>query len=181
MADYDDDYGGGDDYDGGPDEYNTLARAFTSFHSAASPRTSLQTMKTIDRSLTSSIPSYEPAFEEEEPVDYDPQDPDDVENPDGTARRPENEDDAANGGAHGDDPDSKYVNGDGTTRDVVAIHTDQAAAATAGGASAGKNQAKNTVKSQREKRIADDKRVTTPYMTKYERARVLGTRALQIR
>lgn len=25
-----------------------------------------------------------------------------------------------------------------------------------------------------------DKRITTPYMTKYERARVLGTRALQI-
>ena len=25
------------------------------------------------------------------------------------------------------------------------------------------------------------KRITTPYMTKYERARVLGTRALQIR
>lgn len=31
-----------------------------------------------------------------------------------------------------------------------------------------------------EKRIPDDKRTTTPYMTKYERARVLGTRALQI-
>ena len=31
-----------------------------------------------------------------------------------------------------------------------------------------------------EKRIPDDKRATTPYMTKYERARVLGTRALQI-
>jgi DNA-directed RNA polymerases I, II, and III subunit RPABC2 len=32
----------------------------------------------------------------------------------------------------------------------------------------------------KEKRIPDDKRTTTPYMTKYERARVLGTRALQI-
>jgi len=32
-----------------------------------------------------------------------------------------------------------------------------------------------------EKKIDNDKRVTTPYMTKYERARVLGTRALQIR
>lgn len=31
-----------------------------------------------------------------------------------------------------------------------------------------------------EKRIPDDKRTTTPYMSKYERARVLGTRALQI-
>lgn len=33
----------------------------------------------------------------------------------------------------------------------------------------------------REKKIPNDKRSTTPYMTKYERARVLGTRALQIR
>jgi hypothetical protein len=31
------------------------------------------------------------------------------------------------------------------------------------------------------KKIPDEKRSTTPYMTKYERARVLGTRALQIR
>ncbi|XP_076818492.1 DNA-directed RNA polymerases I, II, and III subunit RPABC2-like isoform X1 [Clavelina lepadiformis] len=28
--------------------------------------------------------------------------------------------------------------------------------------------------------IAASKRITTPYLTKYERARVLGTRALQI-
>lgn len=30
-------------------------------------------------------------------------------------------------------------------------------------------------------RKANEKRITTPYMTKYERARILGTRALQIR
>lgn len=40
---------------------------------------------------------------------------------------------------------------------------------------------KNTVTGLKEKRVANDKRTTTPYMTKYERARVLGTRALQIR
>lgn len=39
----------------------------------------------------------------------------------------------------------------------------------------------NTVKGVKSKKIASDKRTTTPYMTKYERARVLGTRALQIR
>ena len=33
----------------------------------------------------------------------------------------------------------------------------------------------------REKKVPNDQRATTPYMTKYERARVLGTRALQIR
>ncbi|TGZ85485.1 RNA polymerase Rpb6 [Ascodesmis nigricans] len=31
-----------------------------------------------------------------------------------------------------------------------------------------------------EKKIPNDQRTTTPYMTKYERARLLGTRALQI-
>jgi len=38
----------------------------------------------------------------------------------------------------------------------------------------------NAVKTVKSKKIAQDKRTTTPYMTKYERARVLGTRALQI-
>ena len=40
---------------------------------------------------------------------------------------------------------------------------------------------KSAVKGLKEKKVDDDKRSTTPYMTKYERARVLGTRALQIR
>lgn len=36
------------------------------------------------------------------------------------------------------------------------------------------------VKTQKELAIPKEKRTTTPYMTKYERARLLGTRALQI-
>jgi DNA-directed RNA polymerase I, II, and III subunit RPABC2 len=32
----------------------------------------------------------------------------------------------------------------------------------------------------KDKKIPDDERTTTPYMTKYERARILGTRSLQI-
>lgn len=35
-------------------------------------------------------------------------------------------------------------------------------------------------KTLKERAIAKDDRTTTPYMTKYERARILGTRALQI-
>lgn len=35
-------------------------------------------------------------------------------------------------------------------------------------------------KTLKEKAIPKDERTTTPYMTKYERARILGTRALQI-
>lgn len=42
-------------------------------------------------------------------------------------------------------------------------------------------KALNTVKGVKDKKIANENRTTTPYMTKYERARVLGTRALQIR
>jgi DNA-directed RNA polymerases I, II, and III subunit RPABC2 len=42
-------------------------------------------------------------------------------------------------------------------------------------------RALNTVKGVKDRKIPNDKRVSTPYMTKYERARVLGTRALQIR
>ncbi|KKA28767.1 hypothetical protein TD95_002840 [Thielaviopsis punctulata] len=34
--------------------------------------------------------------------------------------------------------------------------------------------------SHKDKKIPDNERTTTPYMTKYERARILGTRALQI-
>lgn len=37
------------------------------------------------------------------------------------------------------------------------------------------------VEQVREKKVPNEERATTPYMTKYERARVLGTRALQIR
>ncbi|PSR94235.1 RNA polymerase, subunit omega/K/RPB6 [Coniella lustricola] len=40
--------------------------------------------------------------------------------------------------------------------------------------------AKENVKSHKDKKIPNDQRITTPYMTKYEKARILGTRALQI-
>lgn len=66
-----------------------------------------------------------------------------------------------------DDPDA-LQNGD----HVVEVGKDASAAA--GGAT-------QKPQTSRDKKIPKEKRNTTPYMTKYERARVLGTRALQIR
>ncbi|KAH6687291.1 DNA-directed RNA polymerases I [Plectosphaerella plurivora] len=51
---------------------------------------------------------------------------------------------------------------------------------TSGDPSAAANAGKGSEKSHRDKKIPDDQRTTTPYMTKYEKARILGTRALQI-
>lgn len=50
-----------------------------------------------------------------------------------------------------------------------------------GDAAAAAGQSKSSAKSLKERRIPNEDRTTTPYMTKYERARILGTRALQIR
>jgi DNA-directed RNA polymerases I, II, and III subunit RPABC2 len=49
-----------------------------------------------------------------------------------------------------------------------------------GDPSAQANRGKATDKSHRNKKIPNEERITTPYMTKYEKARILGTRALQI-
>ncbi|ROT38562.1 RNA polymerase Rpb6 [Sodiomyces alkalinus F11] len=49
-----------------------------------------------------------------------------------------------------------------------------------GDPSAAANAGKSSTQAHKDKKIPDDQRTTTPYMTKYERARILGTRALQI-
>ena len=59
--------------------------------------------------------------------------------------------------------DAEMANGDAQAQDEQTAGT-----STAGGGMRGERQPNKT-------------RVTTPYLTKYERARVLGTRALQIR
>ena len=51
----------------------------------------------------------------------------------------------------------------------------------ASAAQATKDKAKNSVDAEKAKKVPNENRTTTPYMTKYEKARVLGTRALQIR
>ncbi|GES60342.1 DNA-directed RNA polymerases I, II, and III subunit RPABC2 [Aspergillus terreus] len=96
---------------------------------------------------------YEPAeevFDENEPEDY--LNPEDVE--------------GAEGGAENYDGETyaPAVNGD---RVVVS-----------GDPNAGYSG--RVMEQTREKKVPNDQRTTTPYMTKYERARVLGTRALQI-
>ena len=80
----------------------------------------------------------------------------------------DDEDDQMGGG--GEDPDNADPNDDN-----VVVSGDANAAAAA------REAAKNTVTSEKDKKVPNDKRTTTPYMTKYEKARVLGTRALQIR
>ncbi|KAL2037364.1 hypothetical protein N7G274_009849 [Stereocaulon virgatum] len=107
---------------------------------------------------------YEPQFDDEEP--FSPHDPDDLDAPTSTA--------APTPGPHGtDDPDAQVptTNGAATpARTVVEIN----------GEGGGQQTKKNAVVGLKEKKIPNEQRSTTPYMTKYERARVLGTRALQI-
>ncbi|KAF1945080.1 RNA polymerase Rpb6 [Clathrospora elynae] len=69
----------------------------------------------------------------------------------------------------GEDPDNIDPNDDN-----VVVSGDASAAATA------KEKSKSTVEKEKDRRVPNEKRTTTPYMTKYEKARVLGTRALQI-
>ena len=106
---------------------------------------------------------YEPAYDEDEP--FSPQDPDDVENPNAQTPAP--------GGA--EDPDTLMPATHGVGGTVVEIN--------GGGRDVNQQQQgkKNAVLGLKAKKIPDNERSTTPYMTKYERARVLGTRALQIR
>ena len=108
-----------------------------------------------ETNLALPITSYDP-YEPEEPQfeeeePFDAPDPDDPENPNRNGN-----------GAH------EYEGANG----VVEVGQD---------ASAKRDGKKNAVLGLKAKKISKEKRSTTPYMTKYERARVLGTRALQIR
>ena len=96
-----------------------------------------------------------------EPLDYDEEAEPDVYDDDGEGQGNINNDDLAVADQAGEDG--------------VVVSGDPSAAAAA------KTAEKDTVKSLRDKKVPNDKRTTTPYMTKYEKARVLGTRALQIR
>lgn len=93
----------------------------------------------------------EPAFDEDPDEYYEPE-PEPADE-DGAAVAPEHE---------GENQDTDHV---------VASGDPNAAA----------NHGKGNEKSHKDKKIPNDQRTTTPFMTKYEKARILGTRALQIR
>lgn len=105
--------------------------------------------------LLSSSPVYD---DEPEEPDYDPQEPEGPDDFHGASI-----DDAA----VGENPDALLTTGE---RGIVESGDPSAAANRSG-----------KDKAPKDKKIPNDKRQTTPYMTKYERARILGTRALQIR
>ncbi|KAK3899907.1 RNA polymerase, subunit omega/K/RPB6 [Staphylotrichum tortipilum] len=92
----------------------------------------------------------EPAFDEDPDEYYEPE------------PEPADDDEAARG------PDQDGENQDA---DHVVASGDPNAAA---------NHGKGNDKSHKDKKIPNDQRTTTPFMTKYEKARILGTRALQI-
>ncbi|RDA84197.1 hypothetical protein CP532_0263 [Ophiocordyceps camponoti-leonardi (nom. inval.)] len=69
------------------------------------------------------------------------------------------------------DEDDAERNADGEDQDNVVVSGDPSASA---------NALRSGEKSVKDKKIPENERTTTPYMTKYERARILGTRALQI-
>ncbi|KAF8864240.1 DNA-directed RNA polymerases I, II, and III [Acephala macrosclerotiorum] len=101
---------------------------------------------------------FSPAYDNDEP-DYDPEEPVEPYDPDEQTHA--DPDDIA----LGQNPDQLLTTGD---RGVVISDP---------GAQANRGKAE---KAPKDKKIPNDQRTTTPYMTKYERARILGTRALQI-
>lgn len=103
--------------------------------------------------------SFSPAYDNDEP-EYDPEEP---AEPDVETAHIDDID-------IGENPDQLLLTGD-SSRGVVSSGEPTAAA----------NRENGGEKGPKEKRIPNANRTTTPYMTKYERARILGTRALQIR
>lgn len=75
--------------------------------------------------------------------------------------------------------DPEVVEGEDEER--AANGEDQDNVILSGDPSAAANALKGGDRAVKDKKIPESERTTTPYMTKYERARILGTRALQIR
>ncbi|KAK4106803.1 RNA polymerase Rpb6 [Parathielavia hyrcaniae] len=97
----------------------------------------------------------EPAFDEDPDEYYEPE-PEPADDADETGRVP---------------GEGEGGNAQDGGRDHVVASGDPNAAA---------NHGKGNDKSHKDKKIPNEQRTTTPFMTKYEKARILGTRALQI-
>ncbi|KXX75917.1 DNA-directed RNA polymerases I, II, and III subunit RPABC2 [Madurella mycetomatis] len=101
------------------------------------------------------------ADDDREPLGDEPafdEDPDEYYEPE---PEPADEDEAARAPEHeGENPEDQIV--------------------PSGDPNAAANHGKGNEKSHKDKKIPNDQRSTTPFMTKYEKARILGTRALQI-
>ena len=94
------------------------------------------------------------------------------------------EEDEEDGGIDGVGDDEAGGGGDGTNGDIIMNGTQQHQQLTNGmgqhTAAAAANKSGETHTGAKGVRIPEEQRTTTPYMTKYERARILGVRALQI-
>ncbi|KAK4459508.1 RNA polymerase, subunit omega/K/RPB6 [Cladorrhinum samala] len=89
--------------------------------------------------------------------------------------------------AYDDDPDEYYEPEPEPADDDEAARNEQTGEGedennivASGDPNAAANHGKQSGQSLKDKKIPNDQRRTTPFMTKYERARILGTRALQI-
>ncbi|KAI9886716.1 MAG: hypothetical protein M1823_001492 [Watsoniomyces obsoletus] len=126
--------------------------------------------------------TYEPVLDDEEPldtIDYEPETGGDDQHPQTNGE----------GGAEGDEeqlPNGLHIHGDihnHTNNNSGAVLTNGVNGnniVTTGDPSASAPRKGAPSQGFKDMKIPDDKRTTTPYMTKYERARILGTRALQI-
>lgn len=143
---------GGDDYGGGGDTYVSSSGQMLS-------KCSIEIQNRYED-------PYEPTFDEEEPLS--PPDPD--------AYVPDDQEGAGdNRLSNGHQEEG--VNGVNGVNGNNVVTSGDPSAAKKGGVVGGGGGGGGT----KDKKIPNDKRTTTPYMTKYERARILGTRALQIR
>ncbi|KAI9755018.1 MAG: DNA-directed RNA polymerases I II and III subunit RPABC2 [Lichina confinis] len=115
---------------------------------------------------------YEPTFEDEEPVEPEVEDAE-IDN----AEYTQDPDAAPDGEAVDGNGDSQMVNG---INGINGAHGNNTVVSS-GDPSAAAAATRNTGPTPRKAmKIPTEDRTTTPYMTKYEKARVLGTRALQI-
>lgn len=189
MSDFGDDYGGGGG-GGGGDEYYIPSFPPTPGYciSYLPPHLVLllilQLLTRLVSFLYSYEDTYEPTFDDDEPVepDDDQAGQDDEDNPTlATDQMAMNDGDAMDADHPPNGTLVNGVNGNNIVTSGPPAGGGVVGDPSASGPKRGALAAAGATVGFKEKKIPNEKRTTTPYMTKYERARVLGTRALQIR